>query len=1127
MSREEILYLLPYLFSLALSLGIFIYAWLRREVRGARLYTWFVAGQLLSIFGFIIELITPSLEIKVMWDKSQWFAQTLYILAYLIFAVQITEHRLQYPKITWAVLLAIPLIFNFLVLTDGAHHLIYSNPHLSTAEPFTELEYDLTTTVHLYAIYFYFTTLYGIALLLKRAFQPYNTYRWQFVILAVGFFIPVAFTIFSFFGIKITPQRDSTPFTFVLENLIIAWGLFRYSLFDIVPIARERIVENLRDPVIVLDSKNRVADANQAALKMLGKEFSQVLGRSSREVFARWPIIVGELEFLDTERREIAVEEGEDTFYYDVNISSIYSDQHQLLGRIVAARDITRYKTLESGYRLLSEELEQRVRERTEELRNSAERYRAVVENQTEFIVRWKPDGTRTFVNEAYCRYFGITPEEAISSSFMPLIVEEDRRAVAEKMERLMSSAVSSETEIHRVIKPDGRIGWQEWTDKAIRNETGQIVEFQSVGRDVTDRKQAEEALRESEAIYRKAIEVAGGVPYRQSYPEEEFHIIYDFIGEGISQITGYNPEEFSEALWDSLVQESQLVGELTKYSWREAIQRVRSGASSIWQCEHRIRTRAGETRWIYETAVELRDKDGKSHGSIGLFQDITARKQAEEALRKSEERFSKAFQSSPVIITLSLIETGKLLEVNEAFERVMGFSRDEVIGKTAAELGLWANPTDRERVMQIFLADGKLKKEELQFRTKSGNIMTCHYSAELIEISGAQCVLAIVEDITERKKAEDRILRLNRLYVTISQINQAIVHARNKDDLFSEICRVAIEYGQFRLAWIGLIDIASELVKPIVFAGEELGYLENLVIDYHDTSLGSDPTGTAIREERCIICQDIATDPRMRPWRGQTLSRGYRSSAAVPLREHGRVIGALTVYAGEVQGFDAEDEELLEQIGLDVSFAIDSINHESERKRAEENLAEAYDTTLEGWAKALELRDKETEGHSRRVTETTLAVARAMGLSEEELLHMRRGSILHDIGKMGIPDDILRKNGPLTAEEKMIVQKHPTTAFELLKPIAYLNNSLEIPYCHHEKWDGTGYPCGLKGEEIPLAARIFAVVDVWDALSSDRPYRNAWPREKVAQYLIAESGKHFDPQVLSVFLTMLEKGEI
>jgi HD-GYP domain-containing protein (c-di-GMP phosphodiesterase class II) len=149
------------------------------------------------------------------------------------------------------------------------------------------------------------------------------------------------------------------------------------------------------------------------------------------------------------------------------------------------------------------------------------------------------------------------------------------------------------------------------------------------------------------------------------------------------------------------------------------------------------------------------------------------------------------------------------------------------------------------------------------------------------------------------------------------------------------------------------------------------------------------------------------------------------------------------------------------------------------------------------------------------------------MGFSEEELIHVRRGSILHDIGKMGIPDDILRKKGPLTAEEREVVLKHPRTAYELLKPITYLEKALDIPHCHHEKWDGSGYPRGLKGEEIPLAARIFAIVDVWDALSSDRPYREAWPQEKVAQYIIGESGKHFDPKVVSVFLQMVEKGEI
>ena len=209
----------------------------------------------------------------------------------------------------------------------------------------------------------------------------------------------------------------------------------------------------------------------------------------------------------------------------------------------------------------------------------------------------------------------------------------------------------------------------------------------------------------------------------------------------------------------------------------------------------------------------------------------------------------------------------------------------------------------------------------------------------------------------------------------------------------------------------------------------------------------------------------------------------------------------------------------MLEQIGLDVSFALDSIAGEVKRKHAEEKLAEAYDTTLEGWAKALELRDKETEGHSRRVMDTTLIMARAMGFSEDDLVEIRRGSLLHDIGKMGIPDDILRKNGPLNEVERAIVMQHPATAYELLKNIPYLEKALEIPYCHHEKWDGTGYPRGLKGDLIPLSARIFAVVDVWDALTSDRPYRPAWSQEQTLDYIRDNSGAHFDPSVVDAFL--------
>ena len=187
----------------------------------------------------------------------------------------------------------------------------------------------------------------------------------------------------------------------------------------------------------------------------------------------------------------------------------------------------------------------------------------------------------------------------------------------------------------------------------------------------------------------------------------------------------------------------------------------------------------------------------------------------------------------------------------------------------------------------------------------------------------------------------------------------------------------------------------------------------------------------------------------------------------------------------------------------------------------SQQALQQSYDATLQGWVHALDLRDKETEGHTLRVTELTLRLAREMGMSEAELEHARRGALLHDIGKIGVPDRILLKPEALTEEEWEIMRKHPVYVYELLSPIMYLRPALDIPYYHHEKWDGTGYPRGLKGEQIPLAARIFAVVDVWDALQFDRPYRKAWPEQQMREYIQEQAGIHFDPQVVEMFLRL------
>jgi putative nucleotidyltransferase with HDIG domain len=244
----------------------------------------------------------------------------------------------------------------------------------------------------------------------------------------------------------------------------------------------------------------------------------------------------------------------------------------------------------------------------------------------------------------------------------------------------------------------------------------------------------------------------------------------------------------------------------------------------------------------------------------------------------------------------------------------------------------------------------------------------------------------------------------------------------------------------------------------------------------------------------------------------------GFESYCGLPLIAKGEVCGVLEIFHRARLEPDAEWSEFAEALAGQAAIAIDSATLFTDLQRVNANLVQAYDSTLEGWSRALDLRDRETEGHTQRVTDLALTLAREIGIHEDELVHLRRGAMLHDIGKMGIPDSILLKPGPLNDDEWRVMRQHPVLAYELLTPISYLRPAIDIPYCHHERWDGTGYPRGLRGDEIPLAARIFAVVDVWDALLSDRPYRRAWSGSSARQYISSLSGAHFDPDIVDAF---------
>ena len=269
------------------------------------------------------------------------------------------------------------------------------------------------------------------------------------------------------------------------------------------------------------------------------------------------------------------------------------------------------------------------------------------------------------------------------------------------------------------------------------------------------------------------------------------------------------------------------------------------------------------------------------------------------------------------------------------------------------------------------------------------------------------------------------------------------------------------------------------------------------------------------------VLTTNAQEDPR---FEDQVSVAAYqlRSIMCAPLKIKDQLIGVILVDNRARTGmFRDADLALITAFANQAAVAIDNADLFDDLQKSNRNLERAYQATLEGWVRALDLKDKETEGHTQRVTILTERLARSMGVEGDALVHITRGALLHDIGKMGIPDSILLKPGELTEDERALIRRHPVYAYEMLNPIEFLRPAIDIPYCHHEKWDGSGYPRGLKGMEIPFAARIFPVVDVWDALISNRPYRKGLPPDEVRSHIKADSGKHFDPHVVKAFMDL------
>jgi putative nucleotidyltransferase with HDIG domain len=379
--------------------------------------------------------------------------------------------------------------------------------------------------------------------------------------------------------------------------------------------------------------------------------------------------------------------------------------------------------------------------------------------------------------------------------------------------------------------------------------------------------------------------------------------------------------------------------------------------------------------------------------------------------------------------------------------------------------------------------------------------------------------LIHVVRDISDRKKKEELIqTQLERLNA-LRTIDKAIIGSMDLRISLDIFLDQVVTQLKIDAATVLLFNKHSQVLEYAVSKG-----FRTCALKHTKLRVGDSNAGKAAREQRIVTIPDIRDGMHGFTNSAKFASEDFVTYIAVPLIAKGQVKGVLELFHRSPLNTSADWMEFLEAIADQGAIATDNATLFNDLQRSNVELTLAYDTTIEGWSRAMDLRDRETEGHSQRVSEMTLRIAREMGVREENIVHMRRGALLHDIGKIGVPDSILLKRGPLSDGEWDIMKKHPEYAYNMLRPIEYLRPAIDIPYSHHEMWDGSGYPGRLKGEDIPLAARIFALVDVWDALNSDRPYRPRWPEEKIKDHILSLSGTHFDPRVVEAFLNIQEK---
>ncbi|MDH2915398.1 MAG: PAS domain S-box protein [Gallionella sp.] len=761
---------------------------------------------------------------------------------------------------------------------------------------------------------------------------------------------------------------------------------------------------------------------------------------------------------------------------------------------------------------LLSVGLDVTERKHSEaQLRASEEKHRLLFESSRDALMMLAPPSWKfTSANTATLQLFGAASVSEFTA-LGPWNVSPDRqpdgRSSVEKAQEMIATAMREGS--HFFEWEHQRIDGMPFPADVLltRMELEGQVSVQATVRDISERKNTENKLRATQEKIQNIFD---------SSPNAIYLVDLNGMVAECNQTTvnlhGYsNKEELLGTSGFNLVVENErqhareLLGDLVS---RGAMHNVEL-----------TMLRKDGSQFRGETAGSvLRDPSGKPTGIVVIMTDITERKVAEERLLLSSQLLDNTADS-----IMAFDFDGNFIYLNEAAWKTRGYTRDELMAMNLHALDVPAYEKFIEAKIVELMEQGT-NTFEAAHRCKDGSIMPIEVTSLIIESGGRKIILSSSRNITERKKAEESLRRANRALKTLSAGNLALVRAMREDELLQEVVDVIVEQGGYSMAAVYYAeDDSGESIKPMAWAGIKDSYYSGQIMSWAATEQAV-PLTRAIRSRTPQICRDIAVDPGFKAWKDAALTRGNVSNIALPLTGGGRTFGGLSIFSSDVNAFDEEEVRLLEELTNDLAYGITTLRTRREHEQHTKILHDSLEQSIQTIADTVEARDPYTAGHQRRVAELATAIAREMGLSENQLRGLHLAAIIHDLGKIHIPSEILSKPGRLSTIEYMLIKEHPQDGYDILKNVKFPWPIADMVLQHHERLDGSGYPQGLKGDAILLEARILCVADVVEAMSSHRPYRPGLGINAALEEINLGRGTHYDSQVVDACVTLFNE---